>query len=85
MRISLFTAKRHAVKQLCIIILNPKNFFQWLNLIMTFLQNQSSNPKQLACDEVLLPADVLTCGMLQTIKDRALVMVLWDSATRESY
>jgi integrase len=63
-----------------------RTFFQWLksgNNFFTGIKNRQ--PKNnLPVDEILLPEDVLTLrDAANNQRDRALVMVLWDSAARK--
>jgi integrase len=66
--------------------LTLRTFFQWLKPGNDFFTGiKSKQPKNnLPVDEVLLPRDVLTLrDAANNQRDRALVMVLWDSATRK--
>lgn len=66
--------------------LTLRTFFQWLKPDNDFFTGiKSKQPKNnLPVDEVLFPGDVLTLrDAANNQRDRALVMVLWDSATRK--
>lgn len=63
-----------------------RTFFKWLNPENDFFSEiKSRQPKNnLPVDEILLPEDVLTLrDAANNQRNRALVMVLWDSATRK--